>query len=122
MRQKQKKEGGDSKAASRSNPVDAIDLTLRIRNDGGPLFSFLAAIEDAHARGDRIRQLLYLGLLREREITGAGDSVEHSGGVAVSVPANKPTAKPRSFAEKNRHATTNSEPTFEADDLAAIFQ
>lgn len=122
MRQKQKKEGGESKAASRSNPVEAMDLTIRIRNDGGPLFSFLAAIEDAHARGDRIRQLLYLGLLREREITGVHDSVAHSGGVSASVSAHTPIAKSPSVAEKNRHATTSNEPAFEADDLAAIFQ
>lgn len=122
MRQKQKKEGGESKAASRSNPVEAMDLTIRIRNDGGPLFSFLAAIEDAHARGDRIRQLLYLGLLREKELTGGSDSHKASGVVAGFVPSNAATPEVPSGAEKKRHQTTNTEPAFEADDLAAIFQ
>lgn len=121
MGQQPKKEGALTKATTRAKGMKGIDLNLRIKNDGGPLFSYLVAIEDAHVRGDRIRQLLYLGLLRERELTGGGALSSGQGAVAIA-PVRAASTEIPLAPKDNSHPTTNSEPAFEADDLAAIFQ
>lgn len=59
---------GARKAPARKNSDESITIGLKIRNDGGPLFSTLATIKDAHIRCDRVRQLIYLGLMRETEL------------------------------------------------------
>ena len=48
--------------------VESIDLALRFKNDGGPVFEFLSSLTNSHMRGERVRQLLYLGLMRESEL------------------------------------------------------
>jgi len=98
-----------------------IDLNLRIKQDGGPLYGFLQGIENPHARGDRVRQLLYLGLLVER---GAGiGNLAGMPAVAASpiVPAS-PTPEKKASAPKQPDASNPDEVLqFQADDLSAIF-
>jgi len=98
-----------------------IDLNLRIKQDGGPLFSFLQGIEDPYARGDRVRQLLYLGLLTER---GAGVSL-FPGTAAMPTTATAPASPAPDKAQpsaKASEAKPAAEPIqFAADDLASIF-
>jgi hypothetical protein len=99
-----------------------IDLNLRIKQDGGPLYGFLQGIENPHARGDRVRQLLYLGLLVER---GAGiGNLAGMPPVAASpiTPTSSPTPEKKASASKQPDASSPDEVLqFQADDLSAIF-
>ena len=98
-----------------------IDLNLRIKQDGGPLYGFLQGIENPHARGDRVRQLLYLGLLVER---GAGMGIlAGMPPVAASpiVPASPAPDKKASTPKQPASSTADEVLQFQADDLSAIF-
>ena len=98
-----------------------IDLNLRIKQDGGPLYGFLQGIENPHARGDRVRHLLYLGLLVER---GAGiGNLAGMPAVAVSpIVPTSPTPEKKASASKQPDASSPDEVLqFQADDLSAIF-
>lgn len=94
-----------------------IDLSLRIRDDGGPTYAALASIGDVYARGDRVRQLLYLGLMVERVVIRTG------------VPPVAHLAEPAPAAPREQHrrdtfpvaATTPNDTLFDVDDLTAIF-
>ena len=57
-----------AKTPNTREAVESIDLALRFKNDGGPVFEFLASLKNSHMRGERVRQLLYLGLLHEGEL------------------------------------------------------
>lgn len=96
-----------------------IDLSLRIRDDGGPTYSALASIGDAYARGDRVRQLIYLGLMAERGLIGVGTlPMAH-----LTAPASSSVAS--SERQRRDPSLANAEPPddtlFNVDDLAAIF-
>ena len=98
-----------------------IDLNLRIKQDGGPLYGFLQGIENPHARGDRVRQLLYLGLLVER---GAGiGNLAGMPAVAASpiVPASPAPDKKAGTPKQPASSTADEVLQFQADDLSAIF-
>lgn len=107
-------------AAAKTRSTEFIDLNLRIKNDGGPMFAFLSSIEDPYARGDRVRQLIYLGLLAERGMVGAVFSQQQSAPSPMatsSVPVSRPV--PKSVEIEAPSETTPLQ--FEADDLSAIF-
>lgn len=97
--------------------VEHIDLCIRIRDDGGPTYAELVAIGNSYARGDRVRQLLYLGLMAERGLIGGGSL--HATHVARPAPAPAPVVRPRDTTPFGPGAP--AEMVFEADDLAAIF-
>lgn len=101
--------------------IPCINLKLRIKQDGGPLFSYLQSIDDPYARGERMRQLAHIGLLTERGILGGISpfgSSSAKGEMVSSLPA--PTkAQPSATASEAKPA---AEPIqFAADDLASIF-
>ena len=75
-----------SKPGKRNNGR-CMELSLKIHDDGGPVFSSLAAIKDAHIRCDRIRQLLYHGLMHEVEML-------RSSPMAMGVPMAYPSPAP----------------------------
>jgi len=110
---------------ARKKPSGYIDLNLRIKDDGGPMFAFLQSIEDPYARGDRVRQLLYLGILAERGMVGGGmppASVMPQVGAAIpSPPSRKAEAVVKPQATEASGATAGEALQFEADDLSAIF-
>lgn len=43
-----------------------IDISIRLKDDGGPLFAHICSITDPYARTERMRQLSYGGLMAER--------------------------------------------------------
>lgn len=108
-----------TKAPKREAKVtaDYIDLSLRIRDDGGPTYSALASIGDPYARGDRVRQLLYLGLIAERGPIGAG--IPHMPPLAPPVPAAPSEQQQRAPSPAIPELPNNT--LFDGDDLAAIF-
>ena len=96
---------------------DYLDLSLRIRDDGGPTYAALALIGDPYARGDRVRQLLYLGLMAERGLIGAGTlPVPPLAPAAPAAPNEQQQRAPSAAAAEHPDDTL-----FEMDDLAAIF-
>lgn len=105
-------------AASKSEGF--LDLTLRIRNDGGPVYKCLAGIKDSHLRGDRVRQLLYFGLMREhelmRDVHSRNGSAERGqeGTLAEVTGKNTPLPSPAPMPAAN-------EVIFAAEDLASVF-
>lgn len=106
-------------AAAKTRSTEFIDLNLRIKNDGGPMFAFLSSIEDPYARGDRVRQLIYLGMLAERGMVGMAFSQQPpSSSMAPSAP---PVSKPAPKVAETEAPSESTPLQFEADDLSAIF-
>lgn len=106
-------------ASAKARSTEFIDLNLRIKNDGGPMFAFLSSIEDPYARGDRVRQLIYLGMLAERGMVGAAFSQQ-----PVSLPmapSAAPVSRPARKAVDTEAPSETAPLQFEADDLSAIF-
>lgn len=106
-------------ASAKARSTEFIDLNLRIKNDGGPMFAFLSSIEDPYARGDRVRQLIYLGMLAERGMVGAAFSQQ-----PVSLPmapSAGPVSRPVRKAVETEAPSETTPLQFEADDLSAIF-
>ena len=98
-----------------------IDLNLRIKQDGGPLYGFLQGIENPHARGDRVRQLLYLGLLVERG-AGMGILAGMQPVSATPITPTSPTPDKKAAPPRQPDASSPDEVLqFQADDLSAIF-
>ena len=58
-----------AKKAATPDEIESIDLALRFKNDGGPLYRFLAEQKNFLTRCERVRQLMYLGLLCEQGLT-----------------------------------------------------
>lgn len=110
---------GSSAAKTRS--TEFIDLNLRIKNDGGPMFAFLSSIEDPYARGDRVRQLIYLGMLAERGMVGAVFSQQPASIPMAPLVESVSKAAPKSSAKEVPSESTEVPLKFEADDLSAIF-
>lgn len=111
--------GKRESSATKTRSTEFIDLNLRIKNDGGPMFAYLSSIEDPYARGDRVRQLIYLGILAERGMVGAVFSQPPASSpiAPLAAPASGPYPK-----SAESPAPVESEPLrFEADDLSAIF-
>ena len=109
-----RKKPGSGKAAF-------IDLNLRIKQDGGPLYGFLQGIENPHARGDRVRQLLYLGLLVERG-AGIGNLAGMPPVAATPITPTSPAPDKKAGTPKQPASSTPDEVLqFQADDLSAIF-
>ncbi len=107
-------------AKAKTPEKGVLDLCIRLRDDGGPLFSAMAAIGDSHLRADRVRQLLYLGLLKELEITAP---VRHNTPPAVTeplAPRNQEARQVEVAAEGHSEAGVGAT-TFHAEDLAAVF-
>lgn len=107
-------------AKAKTPEKGVLDLCIRLRDDGGPLFSAMAAIGDSHLRADRVRQLLYLGLLKELEITAP---VRHNTPPAVTAPLaprNQEARQVEVAAEGQSEAGVGAT-TFHAEDLAAVF-
>lgn len=102
--------------------VESIDLALRFKNDGGPVFAFLSSQKNSHMRGERVRQLLYLGLLREGELRG------QAVGASTSAPtpdgqAAVPMSKGVQTLDVKQATESGSGTDFiiHADDLGEIF-
>ncbi len=99
-----------------------IDINLRFRNDGGVVYAALSGIEDSYARGDRVRQWLYLGLLTEQRIVNghlSTHTVVGGGGGDAGRSVGK-SAKGKQVQEESS-AEKADMPQFEAEDLTAIF-
>lgn len=92
-----------------------IELTIRVKDDGGPLYHALAGIPNPHARGDRVRQLLYLGVLVEsgafRGIPMGGLASPQQSAQPLPAPVVPPVAAPEPVVSER----------YDADDLAAVF-
>ena len=109
----------NQKTAGTDSPC--INLKLRFKQDGGPLFSYLQSIEDPYARGERIRQLAYIGMLAERGILGGGSPLGFAVPKEAAVPAS-PTPDKKAGTPKEPDAANPGEVLqFQADDLSAIF-
>lgn len=111
--------GKKESAVPKSRSTEFIDLNLRIKNDGGPMFAFLSSISDPYARGDRVRQLIYLGMLAERGMVGMAFAQQPAPSPIPpsSTPGSRPVTK-----EVEPQAPSEVAPLqFEADDLSAIF-
>jgi len=106
-------------AAAKTRSTEFIDLNLRIKNDGGPMFAFLSSIEDPYARGDRVRQLIYLGLLAERGMVGGVFAQQPAS--ASMAPLAAPVSKPARKTSETEMPVEAAPLQFEADDLSAIF-
>lgn len=100
-------------------PTEHIDLNLRIKNDGGPVFTFLSGIPDPYARGDRVRQLLYAGLMLERGMVGVAPSFPRADVAPVPPPVVKAGTETSSASTSGGDVI--AETVFEAGDLLAIF-
>ena len=107
-------------AKAKTPEKGVLDLCIRLRDDGGPLFSAMAAIGDSHLRADRVRQLLYLGLLKELEITAP---VRHNTPPAVNEPIapRNQEVRPVEVAAEGQSEDGVGTTTFHAEDLAAVF-
>lgn len=110
-----------AKKMNTKEPIKSITLSLLFKDDGGPLFHFLAEHKNPHMRGERIRQLMYLGLLREKELT-------RSTTVAVTpiLPENavpvRASELDASFEIGEEHRSEGrGDVRFHADDLAEFF-
>lgn len=103
--------------SARKPQTEFIDIKLRIKNDGGPMFAFLSSIQDPYARGDRLRQLAYLGMLAERGVMGFPHAI-----TARTVSSPPREAAPVSSSDVQVGAdSTSVETLFEPGDLATIF-
>lgn len=107
---------------TKNAPSAYLDLNLRIRDDGGPVFAVLSTIADPYARGDRVRQWLSLGLLLERGGMLPMNTHFPTGGMP-------PVAKEQALGSPAAMLPTSTPPSpeaasatdFEPDDLSAIF-
>lgn len=111
--------GKNGGAEKKPRATEYIDLNLRIRNDGGPMYAFLRGIEDSYARGDRVRQLLYLGMLAERGMVGGAIPSIAVG--SPSFPSAAPPVAPTTATKPNEHPAPGENTTFAAEDLMAVF-
>lgn len=107
-------------AAAKSRSTEFIDLNLRIKNDGGPMFAFLSLIEDPYARGDRVRQLIYLGMLAERGMLGMAFA-QQPAPLPMPPSSASPVSRPIAKEVEPQAASEVVPLQFEADDLSAIF-
>ena len=114
-----------AKGAQRRVADDAgenIDITLRFKKDGGIVYQAISGITSPYARAERLRQLVYAGLLAERGVsasvqvlapaapTGTGEvSPVHESSAAAPVDA-EPVA-----------VGDDASPRFVEDDLMAVF-
>lgn len=117
---KSKSGAGSRKASASQESIESLMIGLRIHNDGGPLFESLTAIRSAHIRCDRVRQLLYLGLMREKELLRPSAPVMLNAALMPASPtANQPVAVPVAA----NAATKEVEPQvkFNANDLNEWF-
>ena len=116
-------EGKARRSTKTKNASSAyLDLNLRIRDDGGPVFAVLSTIADPYARGDRVRQWLCMGLMLERGgmlppsmpfPVGGMPSVAREQALDSQVPMLPAATPPLPEAA--------SAMDFEPDDLSAIF-
>lgn len=102
------------------NSGDYIDLSLRLRNDGGPVYAVLSAISDGYARGDRARHLLSLGLMVERT-SFAPLPVPTPSLPLVEARVSPVMPSPTVPATSSKMEEPVAGPDFEPDDLSAIF-
>lgn len=93
-----------------------IDLNIRIKDDGGPLYNALAGIKNSHARGERVRQLMYVGVLIEG---GAFRGMQVGAATMAPIPPTVPLpASPAAVSQIEAPATPA---LYDADDLVAVF-
>ncbi|MBA4078744.1 MAG: hypothetical protein C0508_27195 [Cyanobacteria bacterium PR.023] len=109
----------NQKTAGTDSPC--INLKLRFKQDGGPLFSYLQSIEDPYARGERIRQLAYIGMLAERGILGGGAPLGFAVSKEAAVPTSPAPDKKAGTPKQPASSTADEVLQFQADDLSAIF-
>ena len=110
-----------AKKQNTDNAIESIDLALRFKNDGGPVFQFLSEHRNSHVRGERVRQLLYLGLLREKELTGSASFATapiRPEGLEPEKGSNGPAVM---GVEKQNPADETGDLKIPADDLDQIF-
>jgi hypothetical protein len=99
---------------------DHIDITLRFNQDGGIVFQAISRIASPYARAERLRQLVYAGLLVERGISApmqVSSAAVKTGDVSLESRVLVPdhgTAAPVAN-------TDDASPTFATDDLMAVF-
>lgn len=110
-----------AKKADTGKPTESIDLALRFKNDGGPVFQFLSEYTNSHIRGERVRQLLYLGLLRERELTGPATVATAPIRLEAAEPAKSSNGNEVVEAEKPQASDEAADLTIHADDLDQLF-
>ena len=107
----------DTKAGS--NESASLDLRIRLSDDGGPLFRALMQLGNSHVRGERVRQLMYLGFIRELEL-----SVRSVDVALTPLPSRTAHAQSASSSPKPIVLEVVEEPAgtvFDAGDLTAVF-
>ena len=108
-----------TEATARSNDGASLDLRIRLSDDGGPLFRALMQLGNAHVRGERVRQLMYLGFIRELEL-----SVRSADSLAAPLPSRITAVQPSAQLTRpsDLEASGASVGTeFDSGDLAAVF-
>ena len=110
-----------AKKADTGKPTDSINLALRFKNDGGPIFQFLSEHTNSHIRGERVRQLLYLGLLREKELTGPAMAVPAPIRLEAAEPAKRSNGHAVVEVEQPQASDEAADLKIHADDLGQIF-
>lgn len=110
-------------SASAATGASFIDITLRFKNDGGILFDALSRISAPYARAERVRQLMYAGLLTERglsdrasQIQSPPDSMQGNGS---TVPQKE--IEPEKVLSQAPDGAKNAQAVFKNDDLLAVF-
>ena len=99
-----------------------IDITLRFKKDGGIVYNAISGISSPYARAERLRQLVYAGLLAERGVSASVHVLAPT--VAVEVgeePVRQESAAHDRTATAPVATTNDASPRFAADDLMAVF-
>ena len=110
-----------AKKASAREAIESIDLALRFKNDGGPVFRFLSEQKNSLTRCERVRQLLYLGLLREKELTNPATVASAPMPSDAPVIAHGPRGKKSSEGDKPTSPDSAADFQIHAEDLGEIF-
>lgn len=100
-----------------------IDITLRFNDDGGLVYEAISRITAPYVRAERVRQLIYAGLLAERGLVpqpqSAGRLASNEGPIQTEQPAR--SNKAQVATPVTLEAAPVNDPTFAADDLVAVF-
>ncbi len=104
---------------AKGSDADFLDLRIRLSDDGGPLFRALMQLGNSHVRGERVRQLMYLGFIRELELSVRTPDFH------TVPPLARVMQGQASMSGAQRAGEQAAEPplgaSFDAGDLAAVF-
>ncbi len=108
-----------TETTARNTAGASLDLRIRLSDDGGPLFRALMQLGNAHVRGERVRQLMYLGFIRELELSvrSADSLVAPLPSRTTAVQVSAQLTRPSDLEASGASVGTK----FDSGDLAAVF-